>query len=202
MHPQTRRHLVNNERLRSSAIREFALHGLTGAKVSNIVANANLTQPSFYRLWASKEAAYQEIIEQTVRTWHTAAALVFESKVAWTPENLLEQLEASTFKLFRALTFDLDLTALVIRHQSNDGEDRKIYLSIYEQGFRDLQKNGVIQESFSPEVLGQAYFALTERFFYARLFTGKASPRETAHEVTLLMIRLLTDSPQSNAASS
>ena len=131
LHPQTRRHLVNTERLRCSAIKEFALHGLAGAKVSNIVANAQLTQPSFYRLWPSKEAAYQDIINHTVAAWHMAAVLVFNDDVTWTSENLRARMERGTLRLYEALTINLDLTTLVIRHQLHDPEQRETYVAIY-----------------------------------------------------------------------
>ncbi|WP_344983035.1 TetR/AcrR family transcriptional regulator [Deinococcus rubellus] len=193
MHPQTRRHLVNNERLRSSAIKEFALHGLAGAKVSNIVANAQLTQPSFYRLWPSKEAAYQDIIDHTVEAWHMAAVLVFDDDVTWTSENLLAQMEHGTFKLYNALTIDLDLTTLVIRHQLHDPEQRETYVAIYDQGFGDLQREGVIGRVLTSEVLAQTYLALTERFFYARLLNGQHSPLTAAREVAFLMTSVLNN---------
>ena len=134
LHPQTRRHLANKERLRTSAIKEFALHGLSGAKVSSIVANAQLAQPSFYRLWPSKEAAYQDIIDHTVKAWHTAAVLVFDDDVTWTSENLLAQMERGTLKLYEALTINLDLTTLVIRHQLHDPEQRETYVAILRPG--------------------------------------------------------------------
>jgi len=191
LHPQTRRHLVNTERLRCSAIKEFALHGLAGAKVSNIVANAQLTQPSFYRLWPSKEAAYQDIIDHTVEAWHTAADLVFNDDVTWTSENLQAQMERGTLKLYKALTINLDLTTLVIRHQLHDPEQRETYLAIYDQGFGNLQRKGVIGRALSSEVLAQTYLALTERFFYARLFNRQHSPLAAAREVALLMTSIL-----------
>ncbi len=193
LHPQTRRHLANNERLRSSAIKEFAVHGLSGAKVSTIVANANLTQPSFYRLWPSKEAAYHEIIDHTIETWHSAAAAVFNSAVGWTADNLLARIEHNTLKLYKALTVDMDLTTLIIRHQLHDPDQRERYLAFYEQGLRKLQGKGIIGQEFSSEVLAQTYLALTERFFYARLFNGQSSPGATAREVAALMVGILSN---------
>ena len=191
LHPQTRRHLANNERLRSSAIKEFAVHGLSGAKVSTIVANANLTQPSFYRLWPSKEAAYNDIIHRTIETWHSEAAAVFGPDVAWTAENLPTQIEHNTFKLYKALTVDMDLTALIIRHQLHDPDQRETYLALYEQGLSELQRKGIIGRRLSSEVLAQTYQALIERFFYARLLSGRSSPLAAAREVAPLMVSIL-----------
>ncbi|WP_161884075.1 TetR/AcrR family transcriptional regulator [Deinococcus alpinitundrae] len=198
LHPQTRRHLANTERLRGSAIKEFALHGLAGAKVSNIVANAQLTQPSFYRLWPSKEAAYQEIIDHTIKAWHTAAVLVFDDDVTWTSENLLARMEGGTLKLYEALTINLDLTTLVIRHQLHDPEQRETYVTIYDQGFGKLQRKGVIGQALTSEILAQTYLALTERFFYARLFNGQNSPLAAAREVAFLMISVLNNAGENS----
>ncbi|MFC4453522.1 TetR/AcrR family transcriptional regulator [Deinococcus sonorensis] len=191
LHPQTRRHLVNSDRLRCSAIKEFALYGLTGAKVSNIVANAELTQPSFYRVWPSKEAAYHDIIENTAETWYSAAASMFHQDVAWTAENLLERIEYGINTLFTALTENMDLTTLVIRHQLNNPAERDTYLAIYDQGFDDLQQDGIIGQDIPSEVLAQAYLALTERFFVARLLNGQGSPLAVSREVAPLMVGIL-----------
>ena len=192
LHPQTRRSLINKERLRISAIKEFARHGLAGAKVSTIVANADLTQPSFYRLWPSKEAAYNDIIEHTVSTWHRAADSVFNHGAVWTPDTLLERIEYGTTQLFAALTVDLDRTKLVIQHQANDTDQRDAYLAIYDQGFADLQRRGILGREPSSEVLAQTYFALTERFYYARLQNAQSSPQAASREVAMLMVSILS----------
>ncbi len=51
-------------RLREAAIAVFARNGFHGTKVSDIVAEAGLSQPSFYLYFDSKEATYEALVEE------------------------------------------------------------------------------------------------------------------------------------------
>ena len=187
VHPQTRRHLINAERLVKAAIREFASQGFHGAKISSIVALAELSQPSFYRVWASKEAAYDEIISSTNTIWQEAA---FSSLTLDGEGPISSLLERGVLHLFQTLTLDLDLTRLVLRHNAQD-DPHNLYVGIYEARFTALQQAGRISPTQSPELLAQVYTALTERLLYARLLNRSATPAEAARELTTILLPLL-----------
>ena len=53
---------LTKQRLLQSAAKEFAERGYHEAKISTIVSNVNLTQPSFYLYFKNKEAIFQELI--------------------------------------------------------------------------------------------------------------------------------------------
>lgn len=186
LHPQTKRHLHNTQRLRDAAIREFARHGLHGTKVSSIVAAAQLTQPSFYRTWPSKEAAFEQIVSETRRSWRDAAAQIMAGPATLTLEQRMSQ---GLARLYALLVADLELTHMVLREDSKDANRHLPFIDIYHAVFLTSQTQGLIVET-PAERLAQAYTAITERFFYARLYTQQCTLEATVQEVTALLLPL------------
>lgn len=56
--------LRTRRRLRQAAIKVFAGQGFHRTKVSELVAEAGVTQPTFYIYFPSKEALYEELVEE------------------------------------------------------------------------------------------------------------------------------------------
>lgn len=187
VHPQTRRHLINSERLRKAAIQEFAQQGFLDAKVSSIVALAELSQPSFYRVWPSKEAAYHSIVEDTNGIWQEAA---FNSLQLEGDGPYRMHLERKIEHFFQVLTLDLDLTRLVLRH-NRQTDQHQLYVNIYQDQFKRLQEAGIIRTDLTSELLAQVYTALTERFFYARLLEQHQTPKQATSELLTVLSPLL-----------
>lgn len=193
LHPQTKRHLHNTQRLRAAAIREFARHGLHGTKVSNIVAAAQLTQPSFYRTWPSKEAAFEQIVSETLGSWRTAATGIMAGPAQLSLEDRMAQ---GLERLYALLTADLELTHMVLREDTKNPDRYRPFIEIYAAVFQQAQAQGHITHT-PAESLAQAYTAVTERFFYARLYTREQSIQETVREVmTLLLPSFQKESPR------
>lgn len=185
LHPQTKRHLRNEQKLRAAAVREFATHGLHGTKVSNIVAAAQLTQPTFYRTWSSKEAAYDEVITQTLECWEQVA----EQIMAGPPTLKLERrLTSGVMRLYSTLTQDMALTRLVLQENSKNPDRYLPFIDIYTRAFVAAQREGHITASVPAESLAQMYTAVTERFFIARLYMGKQCITLAVKEVTQLLL--------------
>lgn len=184
IHPQTKRYLFNRERLEAAAIEEFARHGLRGAKVSNIVAAARLTQPSFYRTWVSKEAAYEEIVTKTRQSWMSTARLVLDGPDALPLDDRIRQ---GIERLFGALVNDIELTRLVLYEFQRTENRYEPFIEIYTEVIREAQQNGWVNDTIPAETLAHAYIALTRRFFMARMYTGQCAPHEAAVELTLLI---------------
>jgi len=187
LHPQTRRHLANTERLQRAAIQEFSREGFAGAKISNIVASAALSQPSFYRVWPSKEAAYTSIIQDTNLLWQSAAfdSLLLEGEH---PDAL--HLEHKITHFFHVLTSNPELTQLVLRHNAAT-DQHTLYVGIYRERFAALIEKALIETVLAPELLAQVYCALTERFLYARLIEQAKTPGQAARELISVLSPLL-----------
>lgn len=189
LHPQTKRHLLNREKLRTAAIREFAKHGLQGAKVSNIVIAAQLTQPSFYRAWQSKEAAYIEIVADTLQSWRDAAMVILAGPDT---TDLEQRLISGLDNLYRALTVDIELTRMVLQEHNDGVKSFSPFIEIYTEVFANSQASKLISDKILAETLAQAFTALTARFFMARLYSGNCTVQQTTKEVVQLFLPLLT----------
>ncbi|GHF36700.1 AcrR family transcriptional regulator [Deinococcus metalli] len=192
LHPQTKRHLHNTQRLRAAAIREFARHGLHGTKVSNIVAAAQLTQPSFYRTWPSKEAAFEEIVSETLRSWRDAATQIMAGPPGVTLERRMAQ---GLSRLYALLVADLELTHMVLREDTKNADRYLPFIDIYTTIFLDAQARGLIART-PAESLAQLYTAVTERLFYARLYTRQRSVDAAVQEAMTLLLPLFQPSPK------
>nr|WP_244977267.1 TetR/AcrR family transcriptional regulator [Deinococcus humi] len=177
--------------MRAAAIHEFARHGLHGAKVSNIVAAAQLAQPSFYRTWPSKEAAYAELVTATIQSWQVATRLLLDGPDEWAFE---ERFTRGLDQLFRLITHDFDLTRLVLNATKDDPDWLRPFLQAYEELFQRAQHEGWVTTRLPAETLAQAVFALLDRFFQTRLYLGNASIEDTIHELTQLIFPMLKDS--------
>ncbi|THF87293.1 TetR/AcrR family transcriptional regulator [Deinococcus sp. KSM4-11] len=191
LHPQTKRHLHNSQRLRAAAIREFARHGLHGTKVSNIVAAAQLTQPSFYRTWPSKEAAFEQIVSETLRSWREAATRIMAG-----PRTLplRPRMEQGLSRLYTLLVEDLELTHMVLREDLKNADRYLPFIDIYTQVFLEAQAHRLIIQT-PAETLAQAYTAITDRLFYARLYTQECSVGDTVQEAMSLLLPLFHPLP-------
>lgn len=187
LHPQTKRHLLNRERLRTAAIREFAKHGLQGAKVSNIVIAAQLTQPSFYRAWPSKEAAYTEIVAETLQSWRDAATQI----LTYDTTNLEQRLYFGLENLYQVLMIDIELTRMVLQENNKEAEPYSPFIEIYTEVFANSQVEKLISDRIPAETLSQAFTAVTARFFMARLYSGEFTAQQTTQEVVQLILPLL-----------
>jgi AcrR family transcriptional regulator len=192
LHPQTKRHLHNTQRLRAAAIREFARHGLHGTKVSNIVAAAQLTQPSFYRTWPSKEAAFEQIVTETLRSWRDAATQIMAGPASLT---LTQRMAQGLSRLYTLLVADLELTHMVLREDTKNADRYLPFIDIYTTIFLDAQARGLIART-PAESLAQLYTAVTERLFYARLYTRQRSVDAAVQEAMTLLLPLFQPSPK------
>lgn len=192
-HAQTRRRQENTQRLRAAALQEFAQHGLHGAKVSNIVAAAHLTQPSFYRLWPSKEAAYEELIASTTLALQATSRVVMDGPDDWTLE---ERLSHGLETLFRALTGDLAAIRLLSHARKNDPDPLQPFLEVYRDVFQNAQDRGWVTARLPAETLAEAVLALVDRFFQTRLYSGLWSIEVTTRELTQLILPVLQDGSQ------
>lgn len=149
-----------------------------------------MTQPSFYRTWPSKEAAYAEIVLITVNTWQDAVELIMTGPDEWTLE---QRLTNGMDQLFSLLTEDLELTRLILESHKNDPHWLIPFINTYISIFQDAQSKGWVTRKISAETLAQATFALLDRFFQVRLYSGKASIQSTINELIQLILPMLQE---------
>ncbi|HEL4101847.1 TetR/AcrR family transcriptional regulator [Stenotrophomonas maltophilia] len=102
---------ATRQRLRVAAAKVFAERGFHETKVSQIVAELGMSQPTFYSSYPSKEAAYEELVgEFRKRLKALTANQLIENRI---PDDQLEDRVASSILNFlEFLAEDPDLTEI------------------------------------------------------------------------------------------
>lgn len=102
---------VTHARLRKVAASVFAKRGYHDTKVSDIVEAAGVSQPTFYSYFESKEAAYDELVQEfRLRLKNiTGSLLIKEIKPA---SAFVDRMALSFFTFLDFLAEDLDLTEI------------------------------------------------------------------------------------------
>ena len=90
-------------------------------------------------------------------------------------------------QLFKDLTENLELTSLVLYEFQRQDDRYEPFIEIYTEVIHQAQRNKWINNALPAETLGQAYTALTRRFFMARIYTRQLSIQEAARELTQLI---------------
>jgi len=163
MHPQTRRRDLNREKLRSSALREFASYGLGEAKISCIVAAADLTQPSFYRLWQSKEQAFYELL------WDSQAFVrqaLKEHMVQFAKTNPSDCFMLGTRWLMEQIIEHRDLIHLAQQHLLFDQIRRRDLIEAVTENFHHLRQLELLKTDLDDRTVANVYYALFAHTFH------------------------------------
>ncbi|GAA5502928.1 hypothetical protein Dxin01_02675 [Deinococcus xinjiangensis] len=184
LHAHTQRRQANEQNLRLAALQEFARHGLRGARVSHIVSAAGLTQPSFYRLWPSKKAAFDDLLGDVADFIPTMTGRF----LTISPDLPFSQmLPLFTAELYEGLLVLPQATILAVNHLLVQPQWRQGAYQQFVDVFQQLQIQGRWDTDLDPSTVVHAYLALVEQWFirYPHL-----SP-QPAQQVSHLMQRLL-----------
>lgn len=189
-HPAVQRQLreANRARLREAALHEFALHGQHGAKVSEIVARAGLTQPCFYRVWSSKEEAFSSLMNDLgqIAPQMARAFLDLPPHVPLSGGVL-----NVTRQHFRYLVEQADITRLVVRHLLADQAWRTALFTTYEDVFTELQRRGQLDTDLPPHTAAHLYFAISNHWFTRWWDAPQRDADAVSLEIAALFRRLL-----------
>ncbi|QDI48476.1 TetR/AcrR family transcriptional regulator [Serratia marcescens] len=115
------------EKLRRAAINVFASKGFHETKVSDIVAEAQVSQPAFYLYYASKEAAFDSLVDEFRTALREATRLCLISP-GLTPDELYKDLCLSFTRFLTVLTQDQALTQIGF-FQPRSGDATKLEMT-------------------------------------------------------------------------
>lgn len=159
--------LTKGERTRllllAVAAAEFAERGFQYTRVSDIVARAGVTQPVFYQYFASKQAAYDELVglfAQRLRQAISQARLPGDLQGA----ELAARIRQGVGSLLAILQEDPNLTRIGF-FQADAAEALKDELvAMIADNVRAEQQAGLFRPEISPEWFGQSLMGIIERF--------------------------------------
>lgn len=162
--------------LLDKAIELFSTHGYHQTKISDIVKAANLTQPTFYLYFQSKESLFNDLNEQ----FQKELLQVFkENDVhgvnASSREKILENLK-NTFAFFKK---NPNLTKIGF-YESANAENVKSEL--VSEVVKVLEKEHV-QSPVDPHTLAESLLGSVERLTLNSLLTDRKEPQKLAEDI-------------------
>lgn len=93
------------------AAKEFANHGFYKTKISNIVKEANVTQPTFYLYFQNKEAIFQELVDSfRDRIFTLTKSSKLDSDIV--SENVPDKISAGLANILTFFNENPDLTQI------------------------------------------------------------------------------------------
>lgn len=177
----------SRKRLLDIAAEEFAQYGFHATKISTIVKRADVTQPTFYLYFESKEAIYQELIDLFKKQLST---LTMESRLdaGIQTEELQQRIEEKIETVFQ-LFLDNEHIARIGFIASEDA------IHIQQRMAEEIQHNlqlevqeGYFRTDMDLPTVAMAIVGVIEHLTLTRLWTGDHTPQALATEVTQLFL--------------
>lgn len=172
-------------RLLQAAAKEFARQGFDAARISDIVARAEVSQPAFYLYFGSKEAAYAEVINQ-FRTRLRNAIRSARLPKDLEKDQVADRVRWSVTTLLDALADDRDLLEVGF-YQALAAEDIKAELS--EQIAANVaaeQADGFFRKDMPPAFFADCLIGIVER-----MARSKSTPSERQQQARFIAELLL-----------
>jgi len=159
---QSTRGEVTRQRLLSHACRQFARLGFHSTKVSNIVKASGLSQPTFYIYFDSKEAAYEELIQEFRRRLRIITQdLLIQKPIGG--EVLVKSLQHSFVSFLSFLAEDPDLTEIGL-FQPPGCTDTKASLAIWiADNIAQEQELGVFSRDVDALTIARCFVGMIDQ---------------------------------------
>lgn len=173
-------------RLLAAAAREFAQHGYHETKVSAIVADAGVSQPTFYFYFPSKEAIFAELVDsfrQRLRALAEEMPLRAGHPLSYVIAQMQARMEA-TFQLFAA---DPNITRISLFQAPGAEQIKQEMTERFHNRLRMMQEAGYIRSDVSIDVMADYMSGAMERLTDRYLFTGKSDPKSLARQAAELI---------------
>ncbi|KRC86100.1 HTH-type transcriptional repressor KstR2 [compost metagenome] len=154
---RTRLHLLD------VAAAEFAERGFQYTRISDIVARAGVTQPVFYQYFASKQAAYDELVGMFAQRLRQA---IVQARLPGdlTGAELASRIRQGVSGLLAILQEDSNLTRIGF-FQADEAEALKDeLLGMIADNVRAEQQAGLFRPEVSADWFAQSLMGIIERF--------------------------------------
>lgn len=177
----------SRERLLAVAAEEFASQGFHATKVSTIVARAKLTQPAFYLYFPSKEAIFDELVNQFRARLHT---LIETSRLPSAvdrqdvPKRVLEVVEL----FFRFLAQSPHLTRIGLYLAPQADQIKRELVALVAANLRTEQQAGYFRLDLTMETVAECLVGMIERLAVSQLLPGIKGAETLANQVATLLL--------------
>lgn len=177
----------SRELLLKIAARQFALNGFHATKISEIVKEADMTQPTFYLYFKSKEAIFHELIDLFKQKLHTR---VDQSRLdpGIETDRLLHRISGNIAFIFQ-LFQENEEVARIGFYLSEDAPRLKEQMALQiEENLAVEVADGYFHSRLDLSIVASAIVGVIAHLTLTKLWTGLKSPGELAEEVTRLFL--------------
>lgn len=174
-------------RLLEAAATVFGARGYHAAKVSEIVAAAGVTQAAFYLYFATKEAAFQELVT-TFRTDLLRLTERGRAIQAPAPAQVPEQTRTNFETLFRFLMASPARTRLALYEAAESEEIKREMALALAENFRANQAAGHLRPDLPVTVAADCLVGMVDRLTSRRLLTGVQEPEALAAQAAGILL--------------
>ncbi|MBL6009628.1 TetR/AcrR family transcriptional regulator [Bacillus halotolerans] len=177
----------SRKRLLKAAAHEFSIRGFHETKVSAIVKRAGLTQPSFYLYFQSKEAIFEELIND----FHSRLRKLTESLLLETglhANDVTNGVLSAVEDVFQFLAEDKDLTRIGFFLNPEAKQLKQDVAMVLKDNLEAEQRLGYFRSELEMETVAECLIGMIEHLTDSYLLTGIKDPASLAEQVVNLLI--------------
>lgn len=165
--------------LLEKAIEQFSTNGYHETKISDIVKAANLTQPTFYLYFHSKESLFKDLNVEFKKQLFE----IFEGGIELAhQQNAKEAIYNSLKEIFTYFAENPNLTKIGF-FEANEAEEVKSEMS--QQFVKILQKDAsaIASKNVDQEILAHSLLGSIERLTLTNLLNNSSTPETLAKQI-------------------
>lgn len=173
--------------LLNTAAKEFAKNGYYQTKVSTIVKEASLSQPTFYLYFHNKEALFQELVDM-----FRVRLVDFVKKSRLQPALELETVEKriahSLTNLLQFFSSNPDLTQIGFYMSTEAAEIKKQMVAQIKENLDFEVSEGYFYQGIDTEMVAECLVGIIERLTITQLLPQQKEPEVIANKIMNLIM--------------
>jgi AcrR family transcriptional regulator len=170
------------ERLLQAAAVVFVRDGFLDAKITDIAAEAGVSNGSFYTYFESKEAIFTTVIQAVIERMYQAA--VAPHDMDRSPQARVEHVTREYLRAYKQHAGLMGILEQVATFNPGFREMRRDIRQAFrkrtESGIRRLQMQGLVDESLEPQCVAEALTSMVSNFCYVSMVLGEEYEEEEA----------------------
>lgn len=166
---------------------EFAEHGYYETKISNIVKKANVTQPTFYLYFKSKEAIFQEL-EGLFRKKLEGLTLESRLEEGLDEQALPERIAGGLIGVFHFFTEHPSLGKIGFYLSPSAADTKAAMAAQIEDNLLSEVEAGYFHQNVDMSIVANGLVGMIDQLTVAKLWTGKNTADELANEMVAIVL--------------
>ncbi|OBW58819.1 hypothetical protein A9986_07695 [Solibacillus silvestris] len=170
--------------LLEKAIELFSTYGYHQTKISDIVKSANLTQPTFYLYFQSKETLFNDLNEK----FHNELTEIFSSSTNDINNGKIgiDLIQGSLTHIFEFFIENPNLTKIGFYEAEQSTAVKEMLVSELIHILNTQLKDSNVLKQADATILAESLVGSVERVTLTNLLTNKTSPEQLAKEICMI----------------